>query len=101
MALHQMPRQNAMERSRGGMTRSANLYVSPQLYRWLGWLAELRTTEQGDAWTADRLAEEVLRGAILAQFPTIEKVEADYWNGRQKLDAEAAAGISISAKGQR
>lgn len=66
------------------MTRASNLYVSTQLYRWLKWMAEMR----GET-TADGMAEELLRNAILSQLPDIESVEGEYWAARHKLDSEA------------
>lgn len=69
------------------MTRNANIYVSSQLRRWLGWLAEMRSEEGSH--TADSVAEEILRQAITANVPNIDEVEADYCRARQKLDREA------------
>lgn len=81
-------------------TRSANLYISPQLYRWLGWLAEMRS-QDGESQTADSIAEDILRRAITANIPNIEEVEGEYWNGRQKLDKEAVAKMNANGAASR
>lgn len=64
--------------------RSATLYVTPQLHRWLVWLAML---EEGK--TADELADRMLRGVIIQSFPNIEEVEMRYHAGRNKLNTDA------------
>ncbi len=78
-------------------TRNATLYVSTQLYRWLSWLSDMKHNE-GSAGTADAVAEEILRRAILAQIPGIESAEADYWRARKKLDEEAVAKLNPVAR---
>jgi len=75
------------------MTRDANLYITPQLHRWLKWLADMRMDESPNI-TADAVAEELLRKAIMAQLPDIEAVEAEYWKIRRKLDADAVAKLN-------
>lgn len=74
------------------MTRNANLYVSNQLFRWLNWMATMQEDQ-----TADSVAEEMLRNAILAQMPNIETVEADYWKVRKKLDDESVEKLKAVA----
>ena len=75
------------------MTRSSNLYISPQLHRWLKWLAEMRVEESPNI-TPDAVAEEILRKAIVAQLPGIEAAEADYWKARRKLDADTVGKLT-------
>ena len=65
--------------------RSATLYVTHQVHRWLSWLCI------DEAKTADILAEEILRTAILKNYPTIEEAESRYQAGRKKLNEEAKA----------
>ena len=47
--------------------------------------------------TAEAIAEEVLFREIIKQYPAIEQVEADYQNGRAKLNDEAKAGLKRPA----
>lgn len=65
--------------------RTNNLYISSQLNRWLKWAAEL---EPEKTVTPDSLAEYIVRKRLVEMYPDIEKVEADYWTARNKLDSE-------------
>jgi hypothetical protein len=66
--------------------RSATLYLTPQTYRWLSWIASM---EEGVMANADSVAEFMIRRAILAEHPGIEAAEADYKSARKKLDDRA------------
>ena len=74
--------------------RSATIYVSPQLARWLSWLAQMEAEgEENKAFkvTADSIAEKILREAILQMQPDIQQLESEYWTARNKLDDEMVA----------
>lgn len=77
-------------------TRNATLYVSSQLYRWLGWIADMKE-QDGSSGTPDAIAEDLLRRAILINLPGIEAAESDYWRARKKLDEETVAKLNAVA----
>lgn len=68
--------------------RSNNLYISSQLHRWLKWISEMNQTSSAVKSTPDAWAEEIIRTALLAKYPTIQELEADYWTARNRLDSE-------------
>lgn len=66
--------------------RSSSLYITAQVARWCKWIADL---DENEKQVADGVANDMLKAAILAKYPLIEQIEADYWKARRKLDEES------------